>query len=185
MRISAGRVDGKVRPRAPSDQVAGPADSSVTVAASATTRPRRVLLRLRDEPRHRSPDLSIVTWPRSAPSCSACGAHGVRAPHRCRSCWGFPRCRRLAVSGASAPLSRWLDILVGDGAVGSGSALQVIARSGPFPGEEVVEAGIWPEIDETAENVGKVPIRIDVGELAGLCRPPNYAERACFPQDSR
>jgi hypothetical protein len=75
--------------------------------------------------------------------------------------------------------------LVGDGAVGSGSALQVIARSGPFPGEEVVEAGIWPEIDETAENVGKVPIRIDVGELAGLCRPPNYAERACFPQDSR
>jgi hypothetical protein len=58
--------------------------------------------------------------------------------------------------------------LVGNGAVGSGGALQVIARRAPFPGEEFVEAGIWPEIDETAENVGKVPIWIDAAELAGL-----------------
>jgi hypothetical protein len=49
----------------------------------------------------------------------------------------------------------------------------VIARSGTFPGEEVVEAGIWPEIDETAENVGKVAIRIDAAELAGLDQRSN------------
>jgi hypothetical protein len=75
--------------------------------------------------------------------------------------------------------------LVGDGAPGSGGALQVIARSGPFPGEEFVEAGIWPEVDETAENVGKVPVWIDAAELAGLCRPPNYAGRTRFPRDSQ
>jgi hypothetical protein len=34
--------------------------------------------------------------------------------------------------------TRWPDILVRDGAVGSGSALRMIARSGPFQGEEVV-----------------------------------------------
>ena len=51
--------------------------------------------------------------------------------------------------------------------------MQVISRGGPVPGEEFVEAGIWPEIDETAENVGKVPIRIDVGELAGLDQRSN------------
>jgi len=91
------------------------------------------------------------------------------------------------VSGASGPLSRWLDILVGDGAVGSGSALQVIARSGPSPGEEVVEAGIWPDIDEMAENVGKVPIRIDAGELASLCHVTLWAsrpEQAQVPRDN-
>jgi hypothetical protein len=41
----------------------------------------------------------------------------------------------------------------------------VQAASGPFRAEEVVEAGIWPEIDETAENVGKIPIRIDAVSL--------------------
>jgi hypothetical protein len=46
--------------------------------------------------------------------------------------------------------------------------LQVISRSGPVPGEEFVEAGVWPEIDETEENVGKVAVGIDAGELAGL-----------------
>ena len=51
---------------------------------------------------------------------------------------------------------------------GSGSALQVIACGGPVPGEELVEAGVWPEIDEAGENVGKVGVRIDAVELAGL-----------------
>ena len=63
--------------------------------------------------------------------------------------------------------------------------MQVISRGGPIPGEELVEAGVWPEIDETEENVGKVAVGIDAAELAGLCRALNYAERACFPQDSR
>jgi hypothetical protein len=31
-----------------------------------------------------------------------------------------------------------------------------------------VETGVGPEIDETGENVGKVPVRIDAAELAGL-----------------
>jgi hypothetical protein len=43
--------------------------------------------------------------------------------------------------------------------------LQVISRGGPVPGEELVEEGVWPEIDETGENVGKVPVRIDAAEL--------------------
>jgi len=50
----------------------------------------------------------------------------------------------------------------------SGGALQVISRGGPVPGEELVEAGVWPEIDETEENVGKVAVGIDAAELAGL-----------------
>jgi hypothetical protein len=75
--------------------------------------------------------------------------------------------------------------LVGHRAVGSGGALQVIACGGPVPGEEFVEAGVWPEIDKAAKNVGKVRIRIDAVELAGLCRLPNYAECTRFPQLSR
>jgi hypothetical protein len=44
----------------------------------------------------------------------------------------------------------------------------VISRGGPVPGEELVEAGVWPEIDGTGENVCKVPVGIDAVELAGL-----------------
>ena len=44
----------------------------------------------------------------------------------------------------------------------------MISRRGPVPGEEFVEAGVWPEIDETEEDVGKVPVGIDAGELGGL-----------------
>ena len=44
----------------------------------------------------------------------------------------------------------------------------MISRGGPIPGEELVEAGVWPEIDETAENVGKVAGRIDAAELTRL-----------------
>ena len=60
------------------------------------------------------------------------------------------------VSGVSVPLHGRLDFRGGAGAVGSGGALQAVARRGPVPGEEVVEAGVWPEIDEAEENVGKV-----------------------------
>jgi hypothetical protein len=38
-------------------------------------------------------------------------------------------------------------------------------------------------IGQLDENVGEPGSRIDVIELAGLCRPPNYAEWACFPHD--
>ncbi len=46
--------------------------------------------------------------------------------------------------------------------------MQAVVRRGPVPGEEVVEAGVWPEIDEAGENVGQVRVGIDAVELAGL-----------------
>jgi hypothetical protein len=39
-------------------------------------------------------------------------------------------------------------------------------------------------IVDAPEHVGKPSLRIDVVELGRLCRPPNYAEVARFPQDS-
>jgi hypothetical protein len=38
--------------------------------------------------------------------------------------------------------------------------LQVISRGSPVPGEEFVEAGVWPEIDETGEDVSEVPLSL-------------------------
>ncbi len=37
----------------------------------------------------------------------------------------------------------------------------MVARGGPVAGEEFVEAGVWPEIDEAGENVGQVVNRRD------------------------
>jgi hypothetical protein len=39
-------------------------------------------------------------------------------------------------------------------------------------------------IVQTSKHVGEPCLGINVVELGGLCRPPNYAERARFPQDS-
>jgi hypothetical protein len=71
--------------------------------------------------------------------------------------------RRTSESGSSSPLSRVLTSARGG--------------AGPVPGEELVEACGAPEIDKACEQVGEVGLRIDDVELAGLCRPPNYAER--------
>jgi hypothetical protein len=38
---------------------------------------------------------------------------------------------------------------------------------------------IW----EPGEDIGEPRLRIDVIELASLCRPSNYAERVCFSPD--
>jgi hypothetical protein len=49
-----------------------------------------------------------------------------------------------------------LDISGGGGACGgggSGSALQLIARSGPVPGEQLVDAGVRPEIDAEPQRL--------------------------------
>jgi hypothetical protein len=35
---------------------------------------------------------------------------------------------------------------------------------------------------DAREHVGDPGLRIDVVELGGLCRPPNYAESGRFPQ---
>src|SRR5947209_6076959 len=37
---------------------------------------------------------------------------------------------------------------------------------------------------DARQDVGEPSLRIDVVHLGGLCRPPNYAEQAGFPQDS-
>jgi hypothetical protein len=37
---------------------------------------------------------------------------------------------------------------------------------------------------DAGKNIRKPCLRIDIVELGGLCRLPNYAERARFPQDS-
>ena len=36
---------------------------------------------------------------------------------------------------------------------------------------------------DAREDVGEPRLRIDAVHLGGLCRAPNYAEWACFPQD--
>jgi len=40
-------------------------------------------------------------------------------------------------------------------------------------------------VGDAAEHVAQIGFGIEVVELGGLCRPPNYAERARFPQYSR
>jgi hypothetical protein len=39
---------------------------------------------------------------------------------------------------------------------------------------------IWKQ----RQHVSEPGLWIDIVHLAGLCRPPNYAERVRFPQDS-
>jgi len=39
-------------------------------------------------------------------------------------------------------------------------------------------------VDDPGEDVGQIAERVNIVELTGLCRPPNYAERVRFPQDS-
>lgn len=39
----------------------------------------------------------------------------------------------------------------------------------------------WPAIGDALEGLGEPSVRIDLVHLGGLCLPPNYAERMCFP----
>ncbi len=48
---------------------------------------------------------------------------------------------------------------------------------GVGPGQEVVELRLRPAMDQFGENVGKPGLGVDLIQLAGLCRPANYAER--------
>lgn len=50
------------------------------------------------------------------------------------------------------------------------------------PGQEIVDLAVQVAVDDPREHVGEVAERLDVVQLAGLCRPPNYAERARFRQ---
>ena len=58
------------------------------------------------------------------------------------------------------------------------------ALGGPRPRHEFVQTRGRPEIDQLGEDVGQIGLRLDATELASLCRPANYAERARFPHDS-
>jgi hypothetical protein len=58
----------------------------------------------------------------------------------------------------------------------------MILRS-PIPGQQVGDP-FGGMIGQSRQNIGEPGLRVDVVELGGLCRPPNYAECARFPQDS-
>ena len=57
---------------------------------------------------------------------------------------------------------------LGDQAVG--------ALCRPSPRHEFVDTRGRPQVDKLGEHVGQIGLRVDTVELAGLCRPPNYAE---------
>jgi hypothetical protein len=46
----------------------------------------------------------------------------------------------------------------------------------PVPGQQLGDA-LGRMILQARQHVGQPGLRIDVVELGGLCRPPNYAER--------
>ena len=56
------------------------------------------------------------------------------------------------------------------------------------PRQEIVDLAVMVTVDDPDQHVGEVAERLDVVELAGLCRPPNYAERhrraAAIPMQS-
>jgi hypothetical protein len=60
----------------------------------------------------------------------------------------------------------------------------MLHRGGPVPRQKFVEP-VHGMIVDAAEHIGEPSLGIKVVELGRLCRAPNYAERACFPQDSR
>jgi hypothetical protein len=55
----------------------------------------------------------------------------------------------------------------------------------PGPGQQFVDAIDGVAIHHPREHVAQVSVRFDMAQLAGLCRPPNYAEPGRFPQISR
>jgi hypothetical protein len=64
------------------------------------------------------------------------------------------------------------------------SALDRLSRF-PCPRQQFIEAVDRVSVDHAREHVLEIGVGLDVVKLAGLCRPPNYAAWACFPQDSR
>jgi transposase len=59
----------------------------------------------------------------------------------------------------------------------SSSSRQAAGAIGrPGPRHQFVETRSRPQVDQLGEHVGDIGLRLDACELAGLCRPPNYAE---------
>jgi hypothetical protein len=80
-----------------------------------------------------------------------------------------------AFRGRSTDLPRFYSE---NGGSGGGTAFYV-----PVPRQQVADA-FCRVIKHSCQDIGEPGLRIDVVELRGLCRPPNYAERARFPQYS-
>ena len=51
--------------------------------------------------------------------------------------------------------------------------------------QQLVDAAHGVAGDDLGQHIAQISLRIDGVHLASLCRPPNYAEWARFPQDSR
>jgi hypothetical protein len=47
----------------------------------------------------------------------------------------------------------------------------------PRPRQQFVEMVYGISVDHAREHIAQVGVGLDVIQLAGLCRPPNYAER--------
>jgi hypothetical protein len=56
----------------------------------------------------------------------------------------------------------------------SGHGFEALTAIGP--GKKLVAVTVRMIIDDPCQDVGEISERIDVVELAGLCRLPNYAE---------
>ena len=69
------------------------------------------------------------------------------------------------------------------------ATLRRFSRSGwlcgrrPEPRHQFVDAFLRPAVHEACKEIGEIRLWIDVIQLTGLCRPPNYAER--FRDDTR
>jgi hypothetical protein len=53
----------------------------------------------------------------------------------------------------------------------------------PIPRHELIDSLLRPAVDEACQQIREIGLRIDAIEFASLCRPPNYAELACFSQN--
>jgi hypothetical protein len=51
----------------------------------------------------------------------------------------------------------------------------------PIPRQQCGQIIHWV-IGDSGEDIGEPSLRIEIIELCGLCRPPNYAEPLVFPR---
>ena len=61
----------------------------------------------------------------------------------------------------------------------SGGALRLLARGGPAPGQELVEAIVGPEIDQTGEDIGEPGLGIDIAQFRAFS---DLLESGGFPR---
>jgi hypothetical protein len=59
----------------------------------------------------------------------------------------------------------------------------LLLRGHPIPGQKLVDL-LRRTILQSCQDISKPCQRLDIVELGGLCRSPNYAERNRFPQYS-